>query len=154
MIELSGDAWAYHRKGYWIAVLTNTTLDGRGNLVMGGGIAREAAERFPTLPRKLGIHIKSWGPTAGVCMLHEEGVINFPTKHDVSKPSTIEIVKKSMEELVWCCQKTALFQLREKIVMPRPGCGLGGLNWKDVKPILEPYFKEIGEDKIAVIHNG
>lgn len=41
---------------------------------------------------------------------------------------------------------TTLCDGRKLIVSPASGCGCGGLNWQDVKEIMEDYLSDINSD--------
>lgn len=62
-----------------------------------------------------------------------QNIVSYPTKEHFKDPAPKWLVIRSAEELL-------ALTVRErwtKVAMPRPGCGLGGLDWeRDVKPIL------------------
>lgn len=63
-------------------------------------------------------------------------VINFPTKLHWRDPSRIEWIDEGLQSL------SRIIKIRkiESIALPRLGCGLGGLNWSDVRPLIEKYL--------------
>ncbi len=72
----------------------------------------------------------------------------FPTKADWRDPSRLEYIKDGLTDMVM-----SLVQLHDKlrltrhppkmlnIAMPALGCGLGGLKWDDVFPLINDAFK-------------
>ena len=60
--------------------------------------------------------------------------------------SRIDLIYQSAVEL----QKLATEREWKSIVLPRPGCGAGGLEWTDVKPVLENVL----DDRFYVITKG
>ncbi len=48
-------------RGEWIVVTTNGVVNPHGEAVMGAGLARQAAQRFPELPRLLGQALRETG---------------------------------------------------------------------------------------------
>ena len=59
-------------------------------------------------------------------------LIQFATKQDVFADSKIEYITKGLENLV----KVIVDNNIGSIVIPPLGCGLGGLQWSEVKPII------------------
>ncbi len=148
MIEAQGDIWdyAYNEGVDAVCVLTNMTVAG-GRLIMGGGQAREAKSRFPYLPEEWGKEYESWtdfnirtfDPFQGFIL------VSLPTKVHPSDDSTLEVINKSLTELVGLAE----WEEWKKVVLPRPGCGLGGLTWDVVKPEIEALL----DDRYIVITN-
>lgn len=136
MVEKAGNIWEHWDSNRdWMVVLTNGSLKLDGSAIMDKGQALQAAEKFPTLPRELGIKIKKQGNAVHVFPQH--GVITFPTKNEWHKPSDIKLIENS------CITLANLFnslKIRGNILIPRPGCGNGKLKWHDVRPIVELYL--------------
>lgn len=142
MKEIKGDIWDYHNKGSWIVITTNGTVRKDGACVMGRGVAKQAAVKFPRLPYSLGEHIKGIGNN--VCSFRDFRVVSFPVKHNWWEKADLNLISMS-------CQQLAEDYLGEEpIYMVRPGCGNGRLNWKDVKPILQKYL----DDRFIVVQKG
>lgn len=161
MIELVGDYWETAGTGRWDALVctTNTTVS-KGGLVMGAGIAKDFAERFPFLRANWGTRLE-YGPYSGVMasktkdMVYFEDqnkvvdidfLVAFPTKTDWRKPSPISLIEKSAKQLSLLANMMGW----DRILMTRPGCGHGGLKWEQVKQVLEtvPFF----DDRFHVVH--
>lgn len=127
---------------------TNGIVKQNGELVMGAGLAKQFAERYLWLPKRLGREVSEQGNVVAVCQVDtttgEPDVVSFPTKHHWKFPSDLDLIKKSAKALV---QWTDHFGWK-KVVLPRVGCGLGQLDWEtQVKPVLE----EILDDRFYVI---
>jgi len=60
-------------------------------------------------------------------------IINFPTKRHWRDPSHIEDIESGLADLVQVIAAKAI----RSIAVPPLGCGLGGLDWKDVRPLIE-----------------
>lgn len=143
MREDKGNLWTYPTDARIIT--TNGTLKKNGEAVMGRGCALEAKLRYPTLPLELGNRIKDFG-NVPFGFIYDVDLITFPVKHQFWQRADIELIKQSAEEI-----QVVLHMLPyDTIVMPRPGCGNGGLDWNDVKPILN----EILDDSfVALTYN-
>jgi len=149
LFEGKGDLW-YHvmADGYLKVITTNGYTKNDGKAVMGRGCAREASLRWPELPQLLGNMLRKNGnhvfliteqiPTSHI-IPREKAIITFPTKHVWWEKSDLSLIERSALEIM---------QLADNIggdwkyVIPRPGCGNGGLKWDDVRPVIEPILDE------------
>ena|SRR3990167_9921564 len=128
----------------YICILTNCVLDNQGELVMGGGQAAEAKWLAPSLPEVLGELTRtsySHVMKAPEVYLHppakNTSFINFPTKYHFSERSNVSLITRNMIELATLArhEPVSLFTI------PRPGCGLGGLDWDtEVLPLAIKFF--------------
>ena len=147
-----------------LVITTNGCVKSTGAGVMGRGCAKEAAEIFPYLPLSLGRLIRRIGNHVGVMLISADiHLISFPVKPEsgICNPNKSNIVghmKDKFEPGVmvpgWACKaelkliKQSAIELRDlvnskgwnKIIIPRPGCGAGELDWEHVRPILEKYL--------------
>lgn len=134
MIEVYGNLWTHPAETR--VITTNGTVKKDGTAVMGRGCALEAKEKWPGIEVNLGDKLSRLGNH--VFVLHERGpwpgpiVISFPVKHQWSEKADYQLILQSAKELV--AVVTALDI--DTVVMPRPGCGNGGLEWEAEVPGL------------------
>ena len=153
MKEVRGNIWDFHNQGHWIVITTNGTVRKDGACVMGRGVAKQAADKFPKIPYILGERLMSWNRNNHVQPLDiTYRIICFPVKHNWRDAANLELISRSCAELVTCIDNFEVccpddFPAEGKIYMVRPGCGNGQLDWKDVKPILEKYL----DDRFIVV---
>lgn len=138
MREISADAWEVDCDV--LCITTNSTVynyaatNNRVN-VMGGGIAAGAARRFPTLPQDYAKMIDNHGHHVFLVGT----LLMFPTKNNVRDPASIQRIVKSIQETKVLAD---LYGWRT-IALPRPGSGLGGLDWHtEVKPAIKYWLDE------------
>lgn len=140
MLEAKGNLWNFKADAYCIT--TNGIIKRDGRAVMGAGIALEALNRFPGIDERLGEYLNSEGNHVYI-LNYSPFVVSFPTKHDWRKPSSFSLIKQSAWELA----SLATDYNWSSVVLPRPGCGLGQLDWNDVRPMLKDYL----DDRFTVI---
>lgn len=73
-------------------------------------------------------------------------IINFPTKRHWREKSLIEDIDTGLKALVGDVQRLKI----KSIAIPPLGCGLGGLNWKVVKPMIEVAFSNVSETRVMI----
>jgi O-acetyl-ADP-ribose deacetylase (regulator of RNase III) len=66
-------------------------------------------------------------------------IVNFPTKQDWRQPSKLEWIESGLDDL----GKVVVANGIRSIAIPRLGCGLGGLPWEQVRPLLVSEFEEL-----------
>jgi hypothetical protein len=142
MKELTVNMWDISADAYCIT--TNGIIKANGCAVMGAGVALSAVRKFPGCDKYLGIRIKKMGHNVGVFYTADlTDLISFPTKYHWKDPSDIKLIEKSAKELI------DLININKynKVILPRPGCSNGGLDWKDVKKVIEPIL----DDRVVVV---
>jgi O-acetyl-ADP-ribose deacetylase (regulator of RNase III) len=110
--------------------------------VMGKGLAQAYKDRYPKMfeayksicDRKLLDIGKLWLWRGGA-----QQVLNFPTKTHWRYPSKIEYVEAGLAKFVAQYEKQGI----REISFPRLGCGNGGLDWADVRPLMEHHLKSL-----------
>lgn len=140
---ISGDLWDHHRNGTVVAITTGGLLRKDGSCSMPSGCARQAADRFPSLPYTLGEQIKNFG--MHVFDLGNR-VVSFPVENSPFENPELRIIEQSCHELV----ELVNYKQWEKVIVPRPGCGRGGLSWNEVEPIL----KKCLDARFCIINDG
>jgi hypothetical protein len=135
MLETIGDIWEHADNGCIVAITTNGSLTPDGRAVFGRGVARQALERFPDLAEKMGSLLSVDGSHVfdlGNC------IVSFPVEETAWSLPDLRIIARSAQELRQLADRSGW----QRIVVPRPGCGGGGLAWRDVQPLLLPWFDE------------
>lgn len=135
MFEITGDLWAEHGDGAVVAITTNGMVNKVGRAVMLRGCARQARERFPDILKTLGSLLSRHGNHV-FDLGHQ--VVSFPIEDDPYQIADLRLIEQSCRELV----ELTDYKGWQKVVVPRPGCGGGGLEWSDVRKILIRHFDE------------
>ncbi len=148
MIEISGNIWDYHKKGFPIVITTNGTINSYGKAVMGRGVALEAKQLYPELPKHLAIRLKKYGNT--VFWFNTYKLFTLPVKHNWWEKADFKLVVKSVKLLVEFVNAFRGQQCEgfSKIYMVRPGCSNGKRDWeRDIKPLL----KDVLDDRFVIV---
>jgi O-acetyl-ADP-ribose deacetylase (regulator of RNase III) len=123
--------------------------------VMGKGLALAFKKRFPEVFREyrracdagelaLGrVHIVELPPGSG----RPTHVVHFPTKQHWRDRSALDDIATGLDSLVAAVRERAI----RSIAIPALGCGLGGLEWTAVKPLVVSAFAPVGADVRVVL---
>ena len=118
--------------------------------VMGKGIALQFRRAYPAMfdayakdckagRVKLGhMHVYDLG---GIVTSGPRWIVNFPTKGHWKARSRLGDIEAGLADLI----KTICELGIRSIAVPPLGCGHGGLNWADVRPMIEEAFARIPE---------
>jgi hypothetical protein len=128
-----------------ICVTTNGHVRKDGACVMGRGVALEVARRWPQIPFILGNYLKQNGNhvylLGQVTFNSKFGIylISFPVKHHWKEQADLNLIVRSCLELKHYINQ---YNVQFNILLPKPGCGNGGLDWEDVKAVIEPILPD------------
>lgn len=131
--EYRGDIWDYPADA--IVVTTNGFVKKNGEAVMGRGVALQAQRYLP--PAMLGRRLQVTGNhvnvfTGRLQLAMPTDIVTLPVKHNWFEQADVHLIARSLRELRFVTNAMGY----EVVALPRPGCGNGGLNWEDVKPLL------------------
>ena len=66
----------------------------------------------------------------------ESWTLNFPTKKHWRNPSKLDWVESGLKKFASAYEAQGI----KEVSFPRLGCGNGGLDWEDVRPLMERYL--------------
>jgi len=108
--------------------------------VMGKGVALQAKRTFPDNYKAYAKACEGGELEVGKVFVFDRAtlenpryIVNFPTKRHWRGRSKIEYVRTGLEDLA---RQIRDFDIRS-IAVPPLGCGYGGLDWGDVRPLIE-----------------
>jgi O-acetyl-ADP-ribose deacetylase (regulator of RNase III) len=122
--------------------------------VMGRGIALQFKRAYPGMFRayeraceagevRLGqMHVFDLGGLTG----GPRWIINFPTKGHWRDKSGLADIEAGLKDLVATIQKRSI----RSIAVPPLGCGLGGLDWNEVRPRIEVALAKVPEVRVLL----
>lgn len=113
---------------------------------MGSGVALAIRNRFPKAYKAYMHEHSTKGLEVGTNIIVEEDdkvIVNAITQEFYGYDNKQYVSYKAVNE---CLKRLDLYLSRseyseDKIAMPRIGCGLGGGDWSEIKPIIERYLK-------------
>lgn len=117
--------------------------------VMGKGLALEFKQRFPALFEDYRKRCEQGLVRPGIPYLWEDDhvqVLNFPTKRRWQDPSRIEDIEEGLKYLSTHYQEMGI----QTLALPPLGCGNGGLNWENVRPLIEQYLGPLPDLEVFV----
>ena len=139
MWEREGNIWDFLGMAV-VAITTNGHVNKNGRVLMGRGVARQAVRLFPDIPETLARLLILSGNHVH-CLGHN--IVSFPVEYSPYQVPDMKLIERSAHELLALTEE----QGWQKVVVPRPGCGGGGLLWREVRPLLADVF----DDRFLVI---
>jgi O-acetyl-ADP-ribose deacetylase (regulator of RNase III) len=120
---------------------------------MGKGIALQFKQAWPENFEAYAKACKAGNVRPGQMFIWETGrmvdpkfIINFPTKRDWREKSRITDIKSGLRALIADVRRLGI----RSIAVPPLGCGNGGLNWRDVRPLIEEAFAELPDVSVLL----
>lgn len=121
--------------------------------IMGRGVALQFKKAFPANFKAYEVACKAHQVQPGKMFVYNldrlynpRFIINFPTKRHWKSNSRIEDIQAGLTDLI----ALVLQQQIRSIAIPPLGCGLGGLNWEDVKPLITEAFQAVPEVNVLL----
>lgn len=124
--------------------------------VMGRGIALRFKQAFPENFQAYAAACKDREVDPGRMFVYETGqlkprwIINFPTKKHWRGKSRMEYIEAGMDALVEEIHKRGI----RSIAIPPLGSGLGGLDWNQVRPIIERCLQGVAGVEAIIYEPG
>jgi len=113
---------------------------------MGKGIALQFKKAFPANFKAYEQACRAKEVQTGRVFVYATGsmmdpkfIINFPTKQDWRENSKYEYVAEGLKSLLQVIRERGI----KSIAIPPLGCGLGGLDWAKVRPMIESAFQSL-----------
>lgn len=131
--------------------------------VMGAGLAKEMNRKFPIQCKEFNEYcqqhtfsvgdlylttglsswhiLKPYSPDKdfGIARVVDKWILHFPTKYDWRLKSELNVIRSGLTTF----QRAYNFLRIESISFPLLGCGCGGLDKRDVLPIMEEYLSDL-----------
>jgi O-acetyl-ADP-ribose deacetylase (regulator of RNase III) len=79
-------------------------------------------------------------------LMNPKYIINFPTKRHWRENSRLEYIATGLRALIRETRRLGI----HSIAVPPLGCGLGGLDWRDVRPMIEQAFAELPDVQVTL----
>lgn len=121
--------------------------------VMGRGLALQFRKSYPDNYKFYRRVCERKELAPGTMLTYERGIrdipryiINFPTKVHWKGSSRMEYIDQGLISLVSEVEKLSL----RSIAIPPLGCGLGGMDWMDVKPRIETAFAALPDVRVLL----
>jgi hypothetical protein len=149
MKQIVANIWDVYRDYDAICCTTNYIVKGNGELVMGAGVAKEFAKKYPWLPKNWGERVgRNWKanchPGVFVTLMRQKPhLVYFGTKWDWNDYSDINLIEASAQGL---CMFADMVDWKN-VLLPRPGCSNGCLTWEEVEARIKPWL----DDRFTII---
>ena len=121
--------------------------------VMGKGIALQFRHKFPLNYKSYEQSCKNGDVQLGRMFVYATGsfvgpryIINFPTKYHWRGKSRTGDIEAGLHDLVAHVKRLNI----KSIAVPPLGCGNGGLDWNDVRPIIEQALDAVPNVRIQL----
>ena len=111
--------------------------------IMGGGVAKPIKDMFPANYRVYNMECRKDRFKPGdILPFREKGYViyNCGTQYELGADAKIENVRVSVRAMV---AHAEAYKVGTKIKTFRLGCGIGGLDWAKVKPVLERIKSDV-----------
>jgi len=129
-----GDMWSVFDETDFFLVTTNSYIRQDGALVMGRGIAKQLANRFPHMPYNFANQTTHLGTYGLIIHLRDDTHLGaFQVKHHYSDAATLSLIQYSTNHLYNLANRLP----SKRFDMNFPGIGNGRLPYDEVLPIIE-----------------
>lgn len=120
---------------------------------MGRGIALQFKKAFPEnfkayerACRSGRVQIGKMFVFSTGAMMNPKYIINFPTKRHWREDSRVEDIRAGLVALVEEVRRLGI----SSVAVPPLGCGLGGLSWRRVRPMIEESFAALPDVRVVL----
>lgn len=121
--------------------------------VMGKGIALQFKNKWPANYREYASVCKAGEVRPGKMVVHDSGglakpnfIINFPTKDHWREKSKLSYVVDGLVDLIATVRRLRI----RSLAIPPLGCGNGGLDWGQVRPLIEKAFEQLPDVEVRL----
>ena len=124
--------------------------------IMGKGVALQFKQAFPANFKEYERACKKGDVRIGKMFVTHTGmlmprlIINFPTKEHWRSPATLNNIRAGLSDLIDVIQSQGV----ASVALPPLGCGLGGLRWEEVRPLIEDAFKALPNVDVVLFAPG